>query len=59
MALAGFNLGVEFGQLAVIALASAAVLAWTRWITASDRVLRLPASVGIAVMGVIWLVARL
>jgi hydrogenase/urease accessory protein HupE len=59
MALAGFNLGVEFGQLAVIALASGAVLAWTRWITESDRVLRLPASAGIAVMGVIWLVARL
>ena len=58
VSLLGFNLGVEFGQLAVVALAFGLV-AFIRhrpWYRA--RVVR-PASLAIALMGLIWGVERL
>ncbi len=58
-ALFGFNVGVELGQLAVIALASAVMFAWTRWVADADPWLRRPASAGIALMGAFWVVTRL
>src|SRR5687768_6826070 len=55
-ALAGFNVGVELGQLAVLALAGAAMFAWTRWVADADQWIRRPASAAIALMGVFWVV---
>ncbi|MFM7742828.1 MAG: HupE/UreJ family protein [Verrucomicrobiota bacterium] len=56
--LLGFNLGVELGQLAVIALAFAA----TFWIKDEDKYRRwivIPASVLIALAGIFWAIQRL
>jgi len=58
-ALSGFNVGVEIGQLAVIAIASAVMFAWTRWVADADPWLRRPASAGIAIMGAFWVITRL
>jgi hypothetical protein len=58
-ALLGFNIGVELGQLAVLGLAASVALAG-RWLTADgDRWVRRPASAGIALMGLFWMVTRL
>lgn len=57
-ALLGFNVGVEFGQLTVIALAFLAVGAWFRdrsWYRARITV---PASLAIAAVGAYWVVER-
>jgi hypothetical protein len=58
-ALVGFNLGVEAGQLTVIALAFALV-GW-RWGSCSwyRRVVVVPASLAIAVVAVYWTIARI
>ena len=57
-ALLGFNLGVEFGQLTVIAIAFALVGLWFRnkpWYRARIAV---PASAAIAAVGAYWFVER-
>ncbi len=57
IALLMFNLGVEAGQIAVLALAFAAV-GWLRsWAAYSERVAR-PATVTIAGVGTYWLLKR-
>ena len=57
-ALLGFNLGVEFGQLTVIAVAFALIGYWFRvkpWYRAR---IAIPASAGIAMVGAYWFVER-
>ena len=56
--LIGFNLGVELGQLAVIALAFLAV-GWLRHRPAYRRVVVVPASLAIALVAGTWTVQRL
>ncbi len=58
-ALFGFNAGVELGQLAVLAIASVTMFAWTKWVADTDMWIRRPASAGIALMGLFWVVTRL
>src|SRR5262249_30988859 len=58
-ALVTFNVGVEGGQLAVIALAAAAVAYWRRNPMVYRRLVIQPASVLIAAIGLYWTVARL
>jgi hydrogenase/urease accessory protein HupE len=50
-ALVTFNLGVEGGQLAVIAVAFLAIRRWRRWAV-------MPASATIALVGVYWTITR-
>ncbi|MWB77422.1 HupE/UreJ family protein [Pseudooceanicola sp. 216_PA32_1] len=57
-ALLGFNLGVEFGQLTVIALAFLAVGAWFRRETWYRTAIAMPASAIIGVIGAYWFVER-
>jgi hypothetical protein len=57
-ALLGFNVGVELGQLGVIALAAVAVGAWVR-LGGERRALVRPASVLIAAVGLFWFVQRI
>ena len=57
-ALLSFNAGVELGQLTVIALAAVTV-AWYRHRLWYHRLVVVPASLAIAVVGVYWTVARL
>ena len=57
-ALIGFNIGVELGQLAVIAIAFAVVGYWfgdKRWYRAA---ISIPASLAIAAIGAYWVVER-
>jgi hypothetical protein len=56
-ALIGFNIGVEFGQLAVIALAFAAV-GWFEGKPWYRRMIAIPASAMIAAVGGFWVVER-
>lgn len=56
-ALLSFNLGVEFGQLTVVAAAAAAVI-WYRHRAWYHRRIVVPASLAIAATGVYWTVAR-
>jgi hydrogenase/urease accessory protein HupE len=56
--LLGFNLGVEFGQLAVIGLAVAATF-WIKDETKYRRFVVIPASALIALAGLIWAYQRL
>ena len=56
-ALLSFNLGVEAGQLTVIALAALA-LAWYRHQPWYHRRIVVPASLAIAAVGVYWTVVR-
>lgn len=58
-ALITFNVGVELGQLAVIAIAYLAVASWARMKPWYRQRLVVPASVAIAVTGVFWTVQRL
>lgn len=58
-ALLGFNVGVELGQLAVLALAAVTMHAWSQSRADADQWLRRPASAAIALMGVFWVVTRL
>jgi hypothetical protein len=56
-ALIGFNVGVELGQLAFVAVVMPAVV----WLARPPRFPRLPQilSILVAVMGAVWLVERL
>jgi hypothetical protein len=56
-ALLSFNVGVEAGQLSVIAFA-AAIFAWYRHREWYHRLVVRPASIAIAVVGVYWTVTR-
>lgn len=58
-ALVSFNLGVETGQLAVIAIASAIVAYWRRDALTYRRWIVLPASACIALVGLYWTIARI
>lgn len=58
VALAGFNLGVEGGQLSVI-LAAALLVGWWRNRTWFHARVVVPASIGIALVGAYWTVTRL
>jgi len=58
-ALISFNVGVECGQLAVISIAYLAIVSWAqRRLWYRPRVV-VPASMAIAVMGVVWAVERI
>jgi hypothetical protein len=57
LALLAFNVGVELGQLAVIAIVSGALALWA--LRGGDRrALVRPASLGIAAIGLFWTVER-
>ena len=58
-ALFGFNVGVELGQLAVLALAAVTMNAWSKLRLGADQWVRRPASAAIALIGVFWVVTRL
>ena len=58
MALVGFNIGVEFGQLAVIGLAFLAVGLWFGKRDWYRPVIAIPASVVISTIGAYWVVER-
>ena len=57
-ALLGFNVGVELGQLAVIAVAFALVGFWFGSKDWYRRIIAIPASVFIAIVGAYWFVER-
>jgi hydrogenase/urease accessory protein HupE len=57
-ALAAFNVGVEAGQLAVIAMAYAVVAHWRRIRPAYRRLVVQPVSIAIALIGAYWTVQR-
>ncbi|QTN33235.1 HupE/UreJ family protein [Akkermansiaceae bacterium] len=52
-AMFGFNLGIEFGQIAVVGIAYAAVAAWWKHASYRNRIAR-PASAIIALSGLYW-----
>jgi len=56
-ALLAFNVGVEVGQLSVIALAFLALAVWTRVGGRRERVVK-PVSLAIAALGLFWFVQR-
>jgi hypothetical protein len=56
--LVGFNIGVELGQITVIALAYLAVGLWFGQKCWYRRVIAVPASLAIAIIGAFWLVQR-
>ncbi len=58
-ALVAFNAGVELGQLAVIAAVWAFITSWTRERTWYRRRVLVPASLAIAVMGLVWVAERI
>ncbi|HEX8620146.1 MAG TPA: HupE/UreJ family protein [Thermoanaerobaculia bacterium] len=58
-ALIAFNVGVELGQLAVIAAAWVLVVSWAQSKPWYRRRLLVPASIAIAAMGLIWTFERL
>lgn len=58
-ALFGFNVGVELGQLVVLALAASVAYAAARSGADHEQWLRRPASAAIALMGVFWVVTRM
>ena len=57
-ALLGFNIGVEFGQLMVVAIAFFAITVWCRKKPWYRRLIVIPASLIIAVVGCWWFVER-
>ena len=57
-ALIGFNIGVELGQLIVIAVAFALVGYWFRDKTWYRSVITIPASLGIVIIGAYWVLER-
>lgn len=57
--LIAFNLGVELGQLGVIALMFALLGFWLGQTRHWERWIRLPLSLGIAVVGLYWFVERI
>jgi hydrogenase/urease accessory protein HupE len=58
-ALVAFNLGVEAGQLTVVAIAFCVVAHWRRNVVAYRRLIAQPASVAIALVGLYWTIQRL
>lgn len=58
-ALVAFNVGVELGQLAVIGVAWLLLVSWTRRQPWYRRRVLIPASLAIALCGVVWTVQRL
>lgn len=56
--LLGFNIGVEFGQLAVIAIA-AGLTFWVKDKTSYRKFIVIPGSVLIAVFGLYWTIERI
>jgi len=58
-ALLGFNVGVELGQLAVIAVAFFTIAIWCRKRPWYRRLVVIPASIIIALIGCWWLVERI
>lgn len=57
-ALAGFNVGVELGQLAVLVGAAALMAGWRAITPLTEQWLRRPASAAITAMGLYWFVTR-
>ena len=57
-ALIGFNIGVELGQLFVIAIAALLFWTWAARQTWYRRLVSIPASLAIAVVGAFWVVER-
>ncbi len=57
-ALLGFNVGVEIGQLSVIAAAFLLVGLWFGTKEWYRRVIAVPASIGIAIVGIYWVIER-
>ncbi len=57
-ALVSFNLGVEAGQLSVVAIAFVAMTVWTKSVSANRRRLVVPVSAVIAATGIYWTVIR-
>jgi hypothetical protein len=57
-ALIGFNIGVELGQLTVIAIAFLCVGLWFRDRSWYRRAISIPASVVIALIGIYWVIER-
>ncbi len=58
-ALVTFNLGVEAGQLTVVAIAFVLVAYWRRNALSYRRLIAQPASMAIALMGLYWTIQRL
>jgi hypothetical protein len=58
LALVGFNVGVEIGQIAVVALALAASAPWHRSPTEYRRFVLVPSSIAIAAVGFFWTIER-
>jgi HupE / UreJ protein len=59
LALVGFNVGVEAGQLAVVVLALAASLPWRRSPLHYRRFVLVPSSIAIAAIGLFWTIERI
>ena len=63
-ALIGFNIGVEFGQLGIVAVAAVMLVLWRRWsgVTSPEQAYRrwvvVPASSIVGVIGCSWFVER-
>lgn len=57
-ALAGFNVGVELGQVAVLLGAAALMVVWRVATPLTEQWLRRPASAAITAMGLYWFVTR-
>ena len=57
--LIGFNVGVEAGQLSVIAVAAIVMRALTVWTPRQRTLIARPASIAIALTGAVWVVERL
>jgi predicted membrane protein len=58
-ALIGFNLGVELGQLAVIAACFLAVGLWFRHRDWYRRAIAMPASAAVALIAAVWFFERI
>jgi len=58
LALVGFNVGVEAGQISVVVLALAASAPWHRSPNNYRRFVLVPASLAIAAVGIVWTIAR-
>jgi hypothetical protein len=54
-----FNLGVEAGQLTVVAIAFFLVAHWRRNTVSYRRLVAQPASIAIALTGLYWTIQRL
>ena len=63
--LIGFNIGVEIGQLSVLILALAIAVSLRRWLEIDEpsgryrKLVVVPASLAIAVIGTVWVIERL